>query len=405
MKLCSILALTSVVAGMAVSARAQDWPQWRGPNRDARAAGFRSPATWPAELKEKWKVAVGDGVATPALVGDKLYVFTRQEGYEVLRCLNAADGKELWQDKYEAQGATGPSQGFSGPRSSPAVADGKVVTYGVRGTLSCTDAATGKNLWRKEDSAAKPPRFFTSCSPLIADGRCIIQIGGEDGGAIAAYALATGDELWRWAGDGSAYASPAAMRVGDAKTLVTLTARKIVGVGLADGKLLWELPFVAQGRAYNAATPIVEGATVIISGAGRGTRAFSVARDGDSFAAKELWANPDMAVQFDTPVLKDQLLYGITQNGDLFCLDARDGKTLWTTKLGGRGFGSVVDAGSALLALTPQGEMVVFEPTGKEFKKLAGYKVGTDTYAYPIPASGGIYIKDKDSLALLSFAP
>jgi len=93
MKLCSILALTSVVAGMAVSARAQDWPQWRGPNRDARAAGFRSPATWPAELKEKWKVAVGDGVATPALVGDKLYVFTRQEGYEVLRCLNAADGK------------------------------------------------------------------------------------------------------------------------------------------------------------------------------------------------------------------------------------------------------------------------------------------------------------------------
>src|SRR6516162_9540870 len=106
---------------------AQDWPQWRGPNRDAKATGFEAPKSWPKQLTQKWKVPVGDGVATPALVGDKLYVFTREGGDEIIRCLDAVTGKEIWQDKYEAQGATGPAARFPGPRSSPTVADGKVL--------------------------------------------------------------------------------------------------------------------------------------------------------------------------------------------------------------------------------------------------------------------------------------
>src|SRR2546426_6560141 len=134
-------------SGLALSANcvlAQDWPQWRGPNRDAKAAGFNAPKSWPKELGQKWKVAVGEGVATRCLVGDKLYVFARQSGAEVTRCLEAATGKELWQEKYDALGATGPASGFSGPRASPTVAEGKVVTLGVRGVLSCLEAANGK---------------------------------------------------------------------------------------------------------------------------------------------------------------------------------------------------------------------------------------------------------------------
>ena len=91
--LLSLLATTVAFRGSA-----QDWPQWRGANRDARATQFTAPKTWPKELKQQWKVTVGEGVATPSLLGDKLYVFSRQEGNEITRCLEAATGKEVWQE-------------------------------------------------------------------------------------------------------------------------------------------------------------------------------------------------------------------------------------------------------------------------------------------------------------------
>src|SRR5262245_47611470 len=179
---------------LAPAARGEDWPQWRGPNRDAKVTGFTAPKTWPKELTQKWKVTVGEGVATPALVGDKLFVFSRQDGKEVVRALNAADGKELWKDEYESGGATGPASGFSGPRASPTVADGKVVTFGVRGILNCYDAASGKRLWQKDDFKGTWPGFFVSSSPIVVDGLCIVQVGGGAKGGMAAYELATGNE-------------------------------------------------------------------------------------------------------------------------------------------------------------------------------------------------------------------
>jgi len=395
--------ITTVAGVLALGAScvlAQDWPQWRGANRDGKAAGFTAPKEWPKELTEKWKVTVGVGDASPAVVGNKLYVFARQGTDEFIRCLDSTNGKELWAEKYDATQVSGPAGQHSGPRSSPAVADGKVVTLGVGGVLSCVDAEKGKLLWRKDDFSGKWPRFYTASSPIITDGLCIAQLGGESSGGIVAYDLASGDQKWKWTGDGTAYASPVTLTVSGTRMVVTLTAKKIVGIGAADGKLLWEAPFPAQGMNYNAATPIVDGQTVIYAGAGRGTKAVKVEKTADGFAAKELWSNPDNGVQFDSPVLKDGQIYGLSQRGVLFCLDAQTGKTLWTTELGGRGFGSIVDAGSALLALTPKGELIVFEPSGKEYKKLSAYKVAdTDTYAYPVPAGKGLFVKDKDAVS------
>jgi outer membrane protein assembly factor BamB len=125
-----------------------------------------------------------------------------------------------------------------------------------------------------------------------------------------------------------------------------------------------------------------------------------IEKTADAFTAKELWSNPDTAVQFNSPVLKGGQIYGLSQKGELFCIEAQGGKTLWSAPLGGRGFGSVVDAGTVLLALTPEGELAAFEPGEKEFKKLAGYKVGVSTYAYPVVTGSRIFIKDKDSVAL-----
>ena len=163
----------------ATSVFGQDWPQWRGANRDGKVAGFTAPQTWPQALTQKWKMTVGAGDATPALVGDRLYVFVRQGDEEVTLCLSAADGKELWRDKYAAQAVTGAAARHPGPRSSPAVADGKVVTLGVGGVLSCLDAATGKVVWRNEEFTKAVPQFFTATSPILVDGMCIAHLGGK----------------------------------------------------------------------------------------------------------------------------------------------------------------------------------------------------------------------------------
>jgi len=133
------------------------------------------------------------------------------------------------------------------------VADGKVFTIGVGGVLSCLNAATGKLVWRKDPFPKVVPRFFTSMSPIIVDGMVIAHLGGQGNGAIIAYDLATGSEKWRWAGESPEYASPALLTVGSTKQIVTLAERNIVGVGVADGKLLWQLPFAPPRRAYNAA--------------------------------------------------------------------------------------------------------------------------------------------------------
>lgn len=380
------------------SAEASDWPQWRGPGRDAKAAGFVVPKVWPKELVRKWQTTVGTGDATPALVEGKLYVAARQEGREVVLCLDALTGRPKWKQTWEAAAIVGPAARHSGPRSSPAVGGGKLVTCGVRGTLSCLDAATGKVLWRREEFPGAWPKFFAACSPLFADGLCVAQLGSESQGGIVAHDLATGDLKWKWTGDGSAYASPTLLTVGETRMVVALTARKIVGLGLSDGKLLWEAPFIPSAMNYNAATPVVDGQTVLYTGTGRGTKAIKVEPVSQGFAAQPLWSNPDHGVQFNSPVLKDGQVYGVSQKGDIFCLEAQSGKTLWTFVLGGRGFASIVDAGTVLVLLSPQGELVVFTPNKKEFKRLATFKVGMESYAYPILAGNGVYVKDKETV-------
>ena len=404
------LAITVCLAYLAIESQglAQDWPQWMGPDRDGVAKGFEVPATWPKELQKKWSVTVGDGVSTPSLVGDKLFVHSRQDGNEVTRCFNAETGEEIWIEKYSTPGVSGPASGFAGPRSSPAVADGKVVTLGVHGTVSCFDAATGKVLWRKNDYEGSEPRFQTSASPIIVNQSCIVLLGGDRGGAVVSYDLGAGAEQWKWDGDGAAYASPVLMTVDGTKAIVTPTANNLVIVAIADGKLVWKGGY-AQGR-YNATTPIVMGQTVIYAGETRGTTAEKFANKAGKVDSEIVWRNSDNSLMYNTPVLKEGKFYGISSTNALFCVDAASGETAWSTELssggGGRGrggYGSVVDAGAAMFALTPDGDLVVFAPDTKEFKKLASYKVASSgAYAYPVVSGKRIFIKDQNSVTMWS---
>jgi len=189
--------------------------------------------------------------------------------------------------------------------------------------------------------------------------------------------------------------------------LVTLTEKSVVAINPTDQKILWSTPYTVSRGGYNAATPIIDSNIVIFSGSGRGTKAVKLEKKDDTLGPTELWSNPDLSVQFNTPVLKDGFLYGISSAETMFCLSAADGKTAWQTPrmengAGARpGYGSMVDCGSVLMALTPAANLLVFEPSAQEYKQIASYKVADgDTYAYPIISGNRIFIKDKTDVAL-----
>jgi outer membrane protein assembly factor BamB len=398
-----LLASTSCVS-------AADWPQWRGPNRAAVVADFTPPTTWPKELKKGWSTSVGEGVATPALVGDKLYAFGYQNGKEVIRCLDAATGKEIWKDEYAARAAGGPARNFPAARSSPAVAGGKVVAFGAQGTLSCLDAGKGTIVWRK-DSTGRTPGFSTSSSPLLVDGLCVVQVGGDRDGSVIAYDLADGKEKWKWSSDGTKYASPMLLTLGDLKAIVVETAGTISAVNVANGEPLWSTNFSTR---YNASTPMVEGPVLYYAGSGQPTRAVKMEKQGEKVVGKELWSTRDASVIYNTPVVKDGLMFGLSERNEVFCIEVQGGKKLWSQQLktgggggGGRGrggYGTIVAAGTVLFTLTPAAQLVVFKPDREGFKEVASYKVADgNTYAYPVVTSAGVYVKDLDSITYWTF--
>jgi outer membrane protein assembly factor BamB len=171
-----------------------------------------------------------------------------------------------------------------------------------------------------------------------------------------------------------------------------------VGLGLADGKLLWQVPFAAR---YNTATPIIDGQAVIYSGQGTGTVAFAVEKQGGGFATRQLWKKGQAASQFNTPVLKDGLLFGLSSGKTFFCMSAKTGAVLWTDAARRGECGAVLDAGPALVALTSDSELVAFRPSDQGYMELAHYKVAeTPTWAYPILAGNRIFVRDRDSVTL-----
>lgn len=380
---------------------AQDWPQWRGPNRDGKISGFIAPQKWPEKLTVKWSKTVGRGDSSPVLVGNKLYVFTRQDEDEVIMCLDAVSGDTLWEKRYPAEFiVTGPAKEHGGPRSTPAVANGKICTLGIGGILSCFDAAGGDVLWRKQsdsDYLGTAYKFDSAMSPVIVDGMCIVHVGGEDKGAVIAFDITGGEPKWKWEGEAPAFSSPVLMTVDGVKQLVTFTKKKLIGLSMSDRKLLWEIPFEAyQG---NNTTPIIDGQTVIFTGQRKGLFAVKIEEQADGFAANELWSNDQLGARFTTPVLKDGLLFGYT-NG-LFCADAKTGDTLWSDATSRGRSASLLDGGSCLLALCNNSDLIAFKSDNKQYEELASFKVAeTEIWAHPVIAGNRIYIKDKESLAM-----
>jgi outer membrane protein assembly factor BamB len=379
-----------------------DWPQWRGPNRDGVVRGVSVPAKWPRALREEWKVPVGEGYSSPVVVGGHVFVFTREKGHEVVRCLAVATGKEKWRSKpCPAPYRPGPgAPGDDKTRSTPAVAGGRVFTLGVSEVLSCLDARTGKLLWRKDSRGY--PVYGASASPLVAGGLCIVQVGK---GGLTAFDVTTGEVKWRYDDviGGPAYGSPVLVDLADQRQVVTIAQNQLLGVSAARGKLLWRLP-IPRWDLQQCITPVVYKDLVVFAESGEPLRAIRLEKGDKGITAKEVWRAKDhtrSGYHTTSPVLAGSWLVGFggQKLGHLFCLDAQTGKTLWQSKGRLGGHASILNAGSAWLVLTSGGRLLVVKPSGKACELIAEYKVaegGTD--AYPVFLEDRILIKDRTTL-------
>src|SRR5688500_10654189 len=288
----TVWALTSVALAQKGST---DWPQWRGANRDGAAASFTEPRSWPERRTLKWKADVGLGYAAPITVGNRVYLFTRQDPDEILRALDIQTGKVIWEARYAAPfkphpGATGKHG--TGPKSTPAFANGRLYTFGMSGILSAFDAATGKQIWQKPAQAVEP-LYHTAMSPLVDRGLVILHVGGHGNGQLTAFDVNTGAAKWSWNGDGPAYGSPIVAELAGVRQIITFTQDNLVGVSAATGELLWRRLFSVRATR-NAVTPVLYGETVIVSGLGKSVTAFRVLKRNDQFTIEDVWENPDV---------------------------------------------------------------------------------------------------------------
>ncbi|HEY8223978.1 MAG TPA: PQQ-binding-like beta-propeller repeat protein [Pyrinomonadaceae bacterium] len=388
-----------------------DWPQWRGPNRDAKVSNVSVPQTWPKTLKEEWKVTVGVGHSSPVVANGRIYVFARQGEEEVLLSLDAVTGKEIWRSSqpiaYEMHpAAVGHGKG---PKSTPVVYKGNVYTFGISGVLSCHDARTGKLKWRRDFSNEYPktsPLFGTAMSPLIDSGLLIAHVGGHDKGALTAFDPETGATKWSNDVDGPAYSSPIVVDLAGVRQVITSTQRNVIGVEVKTGKNLWKLPAKSQ-YDENSVTAVAYKDLVVVSREGQGLTAIRLEKQGAGLVPKEVWNNKENMMYLNSPVLVGNTLFGLSplKKGQFFAVDADTGKTLWQGP-GRMGENAAILnlAGKFLVLLINDGNLVVLPADAKEYLPAAQYTVATTpTWAHPVVFGRRILVKDQTSLISLAF--
>jgi outer membrane protein assembly factor BamB len=383
------------------------WPQWRGPNRDGFVKDFSAPGIWPERLTLKWKAEVGEGYASPIVAGDKVYAHSRLNDQETVSCLRLDAGALIWRKSYPAPYTTNPAAAGhgKGPKSTPALHNGKLYTLGISGILSCFDAETGELKWRKDFSgqfASTAPEFGTAMSPLAVDGLLIAHVGGDRDGALIAFDAETGEEKWRWAEDGPGYASPIVVELEGTKQVVTQTQKYCVGLSLATGELLWRMPFTT---AYdqNIVTPVASEGMLIFSGISKGTTAIRPIKRGGQWATEQVWHNPDASMYMNSPVQHGELLFGLShqRKGRFFCLDPRNGTTLWMSEGREGENAAILYSEEFLFLLMTDARLIVAAPDAKLFTPIAEYKVAdSSTWAHPAIFDRRILIKDASTLAL-----
>jgi outer membrane protein assembly factor BamB len=386
-----------------------DWPQFLGPTRDNHYAGNGLADAWPKDgPKILWNKDVGSGWSGPIVAGGKLILFHRLDDKETVECLDAASGKQLWSGDYPT--AYQDSFGFdNGPRATPAIADGRVFTFGAEGMLTCWDLNTGARAWQvntKEQYHADKGYFGMVCSPLVEGDAVILNVGGtrgrNEGAGVAAFDKTNGNLLWKATRHEAGYSSPIPATIGGKRSVLSLTRAGLVDLDPKTGDVRFEYPFRARSdTTVNAASPVLAGNDQVLLSASYGTGATLLKIDGGA-KPQALWASDDaLSAHYATPVIHNGYVYGFhgrQEEGCAFrCIELKTGNVKWSKDRVGAG--TVLLAGDELFILHERGELIRAAASPDAFKLTGRATIlKPDVRAYPALAGGLYFARDQGKL-------
>ena len=380
-----------------VSLIAGDWPQYLGVERNGTARNETLLTQWPDEGPKKiWQQPVGEGFAGPVTHGDTMVIFHRVGDIERIEARATDDGSLRWQADFPGsyRGGINPD---SGPRSTPTIAGGKVFALGAGGDVYAVHLKDGSTSWTR--AAAKEFRapegyFGFACSPLVVDGKVIINLGGKDAG-IVALNTETGKTEWKATDFAASYSSPVLYQQADGAQVIVCARLDTVALDPDTGVVAWSISFGARGPTVNGAAPLIIDEHLFLTSSYRvGAQLLNITGK----APKEIWANDQsLSSQYASSIHHNGYIYGTHGREDippahLRCVDAKTGDIRWSAD--GHGVTHLIRSEALLLALTIEGELSLLKAQPDTFERLEKAQVTKDgTRALPALANGTLFFR------------
>jgi outer membrane protein assembly factor BamB len=391
------------------SSRAEDWPCWRGPRGDGISRETGLLKEWPdGGPKQLWKGDLSGGFSTLTVADGRLFTQTKEKNQELVVCLDAATGKDLWRYRYDCDyGAyksfTGGGMPASrtGPRATPTVEDGRVYSLGATGILLCLEAKTGEKVWQQDLlklADTDCPKHGFCCCPLVVGDRIYVHPGGPKGKSIAALNKKDGSVIWQALDDPIGEGSPVWIESGGTSQVIYFTGAGAIGVAPKDGKLLWRYPWKTQ-YDLNIATPIYsDGKVFISSNYGVGGALFRLT---GKEAPETIWKEKTMQNHISTSVLYQGHLYGFSEQR-LRCLDFETGKVKWDKT--GLGRGTLIIAEGHLIVMSDHGELVLAKATPEKYAEVSRCLILDKeklSWSAPVLSEGRLFVRNENTLVAL----
>jgi outer membrane protein assembly factor BamB len=412
--LFTTLAITAISITACTPALAQDWPQWRGPNRDGISKEKGLLHEWREEgPKLLWqKKDLGNGYSTPAIKDGRIFLINNKGlDDEYVQALAEKDGTALWLTRLGKVGNPDQKPPYPGARSTPTV-DGKMVfALGSDGDLVCVNAADGKEQWRKNlrtDFGGKPGTWAYSESPLIDGDVLIVTPGGKEA-MIVALNKKNGDVIWKSPsqledGEAAGYASAIVVNAVGVKQYAQFLAKDLVGVDAKTGKPLWRYEHTAQGSPANISTPIAKEEYIYTGTHYSGGGMIKLSRDGDEIKADEVYFDKKLPTAIGGAVLICDYMYGTSRELTM-CINFKTGETIWTKEHGMSPASLAFADGKLYLHGENDGDVALLEATPEGYQErghfsppdLPSDRVGK-AWEYPAIANGRLYIHDWGTL-------